>query len=949
MRTNNRKISCIRYWVTMMVAGSVPLTTASAYAASLAEQSRGTGNVLQTQQSKQSNVVSNIYTKKNHSLAAIGTAEQKIWNAINSNHLQTAQALIHQTAAQYPGWKPQPTMGFVLLEKTIWAEIRVGQTGLARANMQHLQARYGQGALAAKTHLSLVSMRNVLEENRLWHLLGQGHLQALQTAIQQIQREDPNFQPPPKMMAMMQQGLAGREVGTLERAKAWSQIVALHAQTPSVFTLAYSGNREAWAEALAATGHPREATRVYISLLQHSQHAAQAQGLLNQAASQLPPEDMQVLYSRAQAQLPDDQQHLEHQHLQYLLMMAARAHSAHQNAQAATLVAPESGAIEHLHKASDARLMGAIMGSDHHPHEALQWWVRAAQWSGKAADWQTVGNLAMADNDVPIAREAMAHLPAGTPASEHFRRHNDIMAALRDYKNRDYAGTLQRLHAAQQFGPLSPGMETIKAWSLVHTRHFKAASALFTTLYQQHPSSGNAVGVLIADQQTHDLAHTYRLAASTKGPLASHLPMTTMRNHLADINNIPWRFMPPDQIVPPPVRESYLALGGSWENRGGNDSGMTQMTEYLPSLQAQWGINWHMAAFAQLSAPDLYGGQPSSGQLPTFDEASSATGNATGHVWQTPQFLFGVDNREPHHHWRAALGWTSPSGIGGGTVQGLLRYTFIPSKSGSNWSVHLLRDCVRQTLLSYNGVQENIHATVNGHSLNIPYTWGAAIRNQLGTSGYLSGGKSGWSYIGTLHLNAITGQNIQTNYGASTYLAAMKPVYTGPGWWVTVGPSVYAETYARNADFTSPGYGGYFSPQMMVQPSLSANASHWWHGGGINISAAIGYQWLHQGGGPYLGFGPLRSQVTSSLETQGLSLTPYGSSSGSNIAGSVNVVLTQQLSTHWYLDAGASYQANPAFQQAQAGLDIRYVFGKNPTSKRTFLPAQYISGMGRYE
>ncbi|MBU2846973.1 hypothetical protein HF923_14460, partial [Acidithiobacillus ferriphilus] len=71
--------------------------------------------------------------------------------------------------------------------------------------------------------------------------------------------------------------------------------------------------------------------------------------------------------------------------------------------------------------------------------------------------------------------------------------------------------------------------------------------------------------------------------------------------------------------------------------------------------------------------------------------------------------------------------------------------------------------------------------------------------------------KHNWSYIGTLHLNAITGQNIQTNYGASTYLAAMHPVYTGPGWWVTVGPSLYAETYARNASFTSPGYGGYFS------------------------------------------------------------------------------------------------------------------------------------------
>ena len=947
MKKKNRKPLCIRSWVTMIVAGTVPLCTTSACAAPVAGQTRSAGNVLQTQQRQQNNVISNIYTRKKHSLAAIDAAEQKIWTALNGGHLQTARTLIQRTAAQYPGWKPQPTMGFVLLEKTIWAEIRVGQTALAQSHMQRLQARYGQGALANKTHLSLVSMRNVLEENRLWHLLGEGHLQTLQLAIQQIQREDPGYQPPQKLRFLMRQGLASRAVRRLAGQKSWNQIVALHDQTPSVFTLAYPGNRQVWAEALAATGHPERATLVYISLMQHSQHAAEVQGILSQAASQLPPQDMQVLYTRAQAQFPSAQHALERQHLQYIMMVAARAHTAHRNADALALVAPESAAIARLRQASDARLMGAILGANHHPRAALQWWVRAAQWSGKDADWQTVGNLAMADNDVPIAREAMAHLPAGTPASAHFRQHSNIMAALRDYKNRDYAGTLRHLRAAQRFGPLSPGMQTIQAWSLVHTRHFKAASALFTTLYRQDPSSGNAVGVVIADQQIHNLAHTYQLAATTRGPLAAHLPMAIMRDHFADINAIPWRFVPPDQIAPPPARQSYLALGGSWEQRGGKGSGMTRMTEYLPSLQAQWGINWHLAAFTQWSSPDLYGGQPNGGQLPVFGGASAATGQATGHVWQLPQFLFGVDDHEPHHHWRAALGWTSPSSLGGGTVQGLLRYTFIPSDNGSDWSVHVLRNSVRQTLLSYNGVQGNVSANVRGQTLHIPYTWGAAMRNQIGASGYLSGGKHGWSYIGTLHLNAITGRNIATNYGASTYLAAMRPVYTGAGWWVSLGPSFYAETYARNESFASPGYGGYFSPQWMAEPSLSANASHWWHGGALNVSAAIGYQWLHQAGGPYIGSTLLRDQLAPQLSTQNLVLSPYTASSGGSIAGSLNAVLTQRLGTHWYLDAGASYQANPAFQQAQAGLDIRYVFGGSHA--RTFIPAQYVSGMGRYE
>jgi hypothetical protein len=829
-------------------------------------------------------------------------------------------------------------MAFVLLEKTIWAQIRVGQTDAAQENMQKLQQRYGHGPLAAKTRLALVPMRNVLQEDRLWQLLGSGHLRQLQAAIQQIQREDPAYRPPQKMLATLQDQLNARKVGQLAAQQQWAQIVALHTADPSVFTQAYPANRSAWAQALAATGHPRQAAVVYESLLHHAIHPSQAMALLNEAAGVLPVADMQALYTRADAQFPGARREIQRQRLQYVLMMAARAHSKGEDAQAWALLAPDAAAIAQYHQAGDARLVGAILGADHHPRESLVWWERAARWSGKASDWETVGNLAMADNDLPLAQEAIAHLPAGTPSSRRFLAQNAIMAALRDYKNRDYPGTLHQLHVAQQLGPLSSGMETIKAWSLVHTGHFKAASALFTTLYQGDPSSGNAVGVVIADQHTQNLAHAYQLAATSKGPLAQHLPMATMRRHLADINQIPWRFLPPDRIAPPPRRQSFLALGASGEGRGG--SGMTQMAEYLPSLQAQWGINWHLAAFAELSSPDLYGGQPNAVQLPTVNGTPLATGVATGHVWQLPQALVGIDDREPHHHWRAALGWTSPSSVGGGTVQGLLRYTAILSQSGSNWSVHVLRNVMRQTLLSYNGVQETF---THPDGTSSAYSWGAAIRNQIGASGFLDGGKQGWSYLGTLHLNAITGRNIETNYGATTYLAVTKPLVTAANWWVTMGPSLYAETYARNENFASPGYGGYFSPQWMVQPSLSWNASHWWQGGALNVSAAIGYQWLYQAGAPYIGM-PLRTQFQFTPLSQS---QPYGGSSGGSVTGSVNLLVTQRLSTHWFVDAGASYLANPAFQLTTAGVDIRYVFGGN--SARTFMPAQFVTGMGRYQ
>ncbi|QQD71681.1 hypothetical protein [Acidithiobacillus ferrivorans] len=64
MKKNNRKTSSIRSWVTLMVAGGVPLYAASAYAAPVAGQTRGASDVLQSQQSQPNNVISNIYTQR---------------------------------------------------------------------------------------------------------------------------------------------------------------------------------------------------------------------------------------------------------------------------------------------------------------------------------------------------------------------------------------------------------------------------------------------------------------------------------------------------------------------------------------------------------------------------------------------------------------------------------------------------------------------------------------------------------------------------------------------------------------------------------------------------------------------------------------------------------------------------------------------------------------------
>lgn len=938
MRPSRFLCGAVVYGLTTISTAALPLSMAFAAIARPTGRTPGSGSV-ETQKAFGGNVTSNIYARRAQSLRAIKGNEKRIWDAINRGHLRHARALIDKTISEFPGWRPHPIMTFVLLEKSIWGHIRADRLHLARRQMMDLRAHYGHGVLAPQARSAIRSMRTVIKNNELWGLLGHGHLYGVQRTIRRMEGRDPGYRPPRKLLAMLKADLRRREIGRLEKAHDWARILVLHRREPAAFSRTQATNRAALAQALAATGHAGRARAVFSALLQGARRLDQAETLLGQAAAHLPVADMQSLYARAEARFPRDWRALRDGHLRYLLMKAAQARTAHHDRRALALVASQGPAIVALHAAADARLMGALYDAEGQRRQALKWWLRAADWSGKNRDWRMVGTLALATHDPALMATAVTHLPPGAKERTRIRRQADFMRALSAFRHGRYVATLRILHSARRLGPLSPGMRAIQGWSLVRTGHFRRARALFTALYRAHPTSGNAAGVVIADWHLHELASAYRLAAARRGPLAARLPMTAMAHHLGHINEMPWRFVAPGDIAAPSPRQSYLALGVSGEERGGHQSGPGNMTAYVPSLQAQLGINWHLSAFAEASSPLIEGGQPSSGQPPTVGAGGFPVGaQTTTRAQERPGFLLGIDDRRPHARWRAALGLTSPGIRRQGTPQGVLRYTAIPSRNGSSFGFHVLRDRVRQTLISYNGTRETFGTAASGAGPT-SVTWGAAMRNQIGASGYASGGPHGWSYISTLHINVIDGIHIRTNYGASTYLAVMRPVLTTRHWWVALGPSLYAEGYQRNEDFTSPGYGAYFSPQWMGQPSLSASASHWWHGGGIRISAALGYQWLYEDGGPYIG--------SPSLQSAGPVAASYGRTTAHSVAGSVNVNFTQRIGGSWYVDTGASYQANPAFQEFTAGLDIRDVLGGK--AYRTFIPAHSLVDMGRYE
>ncbi|MEY2342351.1 cellulose synthase subunit BcsC-related outer membrane protein [Acidithiobacillus sp. IBUN Pt1247-S3] len=895
-----------------------------------------------------SNLVEQISGEKGSSSPELDAAVKNIWEKINQKNIALATAEIQSTEAKYHGWHPNAEMDFVLSELKVWQEIKHGSIEHATQELRRFTSRYAKGPEALQEQKDQISMQSVLMDRRLWWDLQQrATASEMRTKIKNAESEIPGYHPSPALLRVVETDQAADSVPDLAKKNDWNAVIALAQRYPLVFSSAkYPENALLLAHAQALSGNPLQASRYYYSQIQTSKNLARTQLLLNDASEVLPEFAVNSLYKTAKEKYPDATTQLERWHLNYLLGIAARWHAQGQNMRAWLLLMPQIAEIERAKRPSDARLIAAIQGALKHSASALQWWFLAARWSGKEEDWQTAGTLAMADGATVQAGEAMAHLPPeSTPARTLYGWYFQ-QRAVNAFQHKDYEQTLYYLRELRSKQPLSAGMQSISAWSLIHLHEYSHASEMFHSLYRAEPNSDNAAGVALADYNTKSLASAYLLAQQVPGALSTYLPMPAMAANLDNINKITWRMNAKGQVILPAKRASFLLLGAGWMQRGGRGAGSSRLQEIAPGVLAQWGLNWHYSAFAQLHGSWLNSNVDSVQSTTPFGAAQSLGFVPSGSLsnWRAPSILLGIDDLLPEYQWRVGFGWTSPSSIGGGSPQAVLQYQHNIGSKGSYLAVDALRDALRQSWISYNGTRGFLTLNEPGKSAqSIPYEWGAAMRNQVGINGYYAGQKTmSWNYLATVHFNAITGHNIRSNYGWTSYLSAMKPVVVNESWWSAVGPALYSEGYARNENFTTPGYGNYYSPKWLLQPQLAVAVSHWWDGGSLSLAAGIGYQWARTAAAPLIGASALQG---FSLAAGGGAIGEFAAADNSNISGSIDLRVTQKIGQNWYLDSSASYQANPAFSQTNVGVGIRYVFsGLMP---RTLSLAALLGNMWR--
>ncbi len=884
--------------------------------------------------SKHSNsVVQNVSGPRGGLGRPLAAAVERIWKAINQQNLPLAQHLMAQTQRNFHGWQPSPEILFAISEQSIWANINADRFSLANKEIQKFANLYKRSTQTQEARSATLVMRKTLLDKELWEDAQKGATwEQLELRIRLDERSFPGYQAPTALRQLLLVDQAAAQVPILAREHRWDSIIAIRDHFPAAFAAPFTENRKLLAQAQAESGHLLEASRYYYRSIAQAKDYTAAQAELHSAADFLPSYVVNILYEEACRRYVPQHELLARWHAQFLIGAAAKMHASGDNWLAWQAVEQHLATIKSMRKPADARLLAAILGAIHRPDASLRWWAMAAKWSQQDSDWSTVAAVAEGDGKRRESALALAHLEPDTNQAKALFVWYYQQEAIAAYNDEDYASCLHYLQMSANLAPLSRSLKRMQAWSAFHLHDNADAERMFAELYNEEKDPADAKGLVLSAYTNHSLGQVYELARDHSGPLVRLLPMPEMATVSGGIDEVPWRLTSAGRITVPAARSTYIGIGASAMLRGGPGQDSNHLTEIAPGVMAQWGIDWDLAAFGRVSGSFLHG---NSASFPSTFNLSSGdvldVHGVGGHSrWRLPSVLVGVDSKLPRAWWQIGLGWTSPSSIGGASFQGLAQYRWNLDKRGSSFSMELLRDALRQSWIAENGVRGMLTVTgpTSGSLVNLPYQWGAVMRNQLALSYYRAGSKApSWDYDASLHFNVMTGQNLRNNVGWTSYISAMKPIVHQGSWWAAVGPALYGEGYAHDENFTSPGYGDYYSPQWLVQPQMALVVSHWWGSRGrVSLAASLGYQWARTAAAPLIGSQQLTAALQQELASPSFTTGSYASADTGSLSGSLELLLSQRIATHWVLDGGASYMASPAFTQTEVGVAIRYIF-----------------------
>ncbi|PWV59139.1 cellulose synthase subunit BcsC-related outer membrane protein [Plasticicumulans acidivorans] len=230
------------------------------------------------------------------------------------------------------------------------------------------------------------------------------------------------------------------------------------------------------------------------------------------------------------------------------------------------------------------------------------------------------------------------------------------------------------------------------------------------------------------------------------------------------------------------------------------------------------------------------------------------------------------------------------------------------------WDVQLFRRPVEDSLLSYSGLRD-------------PYSnerWG-----RVAAGGFALGTRwtpfTDWVVHVDFSRFWLDGEDVAANTARTSSLSLSRDLGIDGFDHFTLGPRVDWAAYDENLSQFTLGHGGYDSPQRRLGLALGANfLTREGQSQLLRGDLQIGWQTRREDASPYLPLSPDGRE--------------YPASEDRGLASRLRLQAIWRLSPYWQTGLAASYEHNPAWEQAGGQAFIRYLFDPRPAVFSSDLP-----------
>lgn len=769
-------------------------------------------------------------------------------------------------------------------------------------------AELAQAEIAVNSYLSELEKHGQLDV-WLWRLWNSGDRQALEHALVGLKRTHPDYSPPGELLKWRQQpAITSIQMAIINAIEEQNddQLLSLYASHPKSFNCRFIQSLWGLAAATARHSGADKSYPNFLHIVLTCQSASQRIDTLYKAKSLLSPEQIWSLVEVERAHTRNLKQ--ERRFQQFLselqresLQQALDLEDMPTALEFIRAMAPRVIAEKDVIAASQFAWIYFNMKAYGH---AEIWFQRVLKWQPQnqsAAEGHLL--ILLYQERFDEALDWIAERQSWLTDSEELIRDVYLRAAWAALGENQF-DKVDRL-LANCASCSEDQIEEQHLQALLLYKKGENSLAAFAKLYRMAPTEKIANSYAAALESAEQWALLAELSARDNGPFTKayhrHLAALAYADGLLLLKNE----YDPDFPVSTDDYSSPWALGGlsGRLRRGDRDLDYLNL-HWQPHLQARLTHErqelrlWVNRIDMRTKKPDRefpFGhylvSAPTSTAEHTIDE-----GFVPGLLW----------SYEGQNFWQLFVSRTPSEGVRSPEWIARIRWQSRLEAIGGRLGIELYRDSVRDSVLSYVGMQD----------IYTGLSWGQVLRQGIEFQYTSSGLHHPISVV--LDLETLTGDDVQKNkHWQLTMVQGFDRTQDNESHRV-FGPILQLEQYDENLNYFTWGHGGYYSPQIRVALGifgdwLSQQGEDWL----AHLKADLSLAYSEQDSAPCYA-------ITPKVVAANRCLFEYSADTSFGPAGTLEAHAARQLSPHWQVGVGARYALADEWEELSYHLFLRF-------------------------